>query len=109
MQDVGEYGYRILEGYRKLAERQLRVDEAVELKNRLPDKYVPEFLHELDLPEDRELTRGEKAILATEMPRVNAWDAYNDVTEKVTHSTTLNPVTREQRFNQLHRAIKVVQ
>lgn len=89
MKDVIERGYEILDMYRKWKEVKLNSVIADALEEKIPQKYVPEYL--------------QAKTRVAQLPSV--WSAYNDITQAIWHNNDTGYDTKKSLFDTTHTVL----
>jgi len=89
-----DHAREIFEGYQRLASEKVTTELIERLKKaRLPSKVFPDYIQN-DQPAPADTSK---------------WDLYNDLTAGIWHNNENDVTGKEFQFNQLHRALPVIE
>ena len=91
---IVDRGKAILDNYKALTALKLNQEIAERLAERLPKKYLPEYIK----------AKEDKIEL---LQPVDLWTCYNDVTRLVWHSKSASMFTKRNLFRELHKALEI--
>ena len=91
---IVDRGKAILDNYRALTALKLNQEIAERLAERLPKKYLPEYIK----------AKEDKIEL---LQPVDLWTCYNDVTRLVWHSEKASMFTKRNLFRELHNILEI--
>ena len=91
---IVDRGKAILDNYKALTALKLNQEIAERLAERLPKKYLPEYIK----------AKEDKIEL---LQPVDLWTCYNDITRLVWHSEKTSMFTKRNLFRELHKALEI--
>jgi len=91
---IVDRGKAILDNYRALTALKLNQEIAERLAERLPKKYLPEYIK----------AKEQKIEL---LKPATLWEVYNDITRLVWHSEKASMFTKRNLFRELHNILEI--